>query len=78
VGSDCPGARQHFELYLDGELGDVEVARLTVHLHECGTCGGRVAFERHLRAVVRVCATDTAPDGLLERVRERCRELGDC
>ena len=78
MGSDCFEIRQRLERYLDGDLDEVEVEVLTIHIRDCGPCEGRADFERQLRAVVRVHATEAAPAGLIDRVRERCRGLGDC
>lgn len=74
VGDGCPEALERLEFYLDGELERQELAEVSAHLAECYPCGDRADFERHLRAVIRAHATEVAPAGLLEKVRQRCLE----
>ncbi|MBW3577508.1 MAG: mycothiol system anti-sigma-R factor [Actinobacteria bacterium] len=71
---DCPEALERLERYLDGELDDAQIADISMHLARCFPCGDRAEFERQLREVIRTRAAETAPAGLLERVRGRCRE----
>lgn len=70
--SDCPDARERLQEYLDGELGDEALSEVAGHLQECYPCGDRATFELHVREVVRTHVTESAPQGLLERVRQRC------
>ena len=72
--ADCPEALARLQEYLDGELDEAAIEDVSHHLAQCYPCGDRVEFERHLRAVVRTnVATEVAPTGLLEKVRDRCR-----
>lgn len=71
MSAECPEALSKLELYLDRALGDDEIRQISVHLHECYPCGDRADFEVHLRAVIRTCAEEHAPSGLLEKVRAR-------
>lgn len=73
----CPEAKEHLEAYIDGELGETEIATISAHLADCYPCGDRAEFERHLRVVIRENAAEVAPAGLVERVRERCREVSE-
>jgi anti-sigma factor (TIGR02949 family) len=72
----CPEALARLDTYLDGEMTEAEIADVSAHLARCYPCGDRADFERHLREVVRSCAAEVAPAGLLEKVRRRCREQG--
>jgi anti-sigma factor (TIGR02949 family) len=73
-GGGCPEAEHRLDLYLDGELTEVEIHEVSVHLAACYPCGSRVEFERHLRAVIKNHATEVAPSDLIEKVRSRYRE----
>jgi anti-sigma factor (TIGR02949 family) len=73
----CPEALERLHAYLDGELGDAELHEVSAHLANCYPCGDRAHFERHLREVIRTCAEEVAPAGLIERVRNRCRHTAD-
>ncbi len=70
--SDCPEARDRLQEYLDGELGDDALTEVADHLQECYPCGDRATFELHVREVVRTHVTESAPKGLIDRVRTRC------
>ncbi|MGH3442586.1 MAG: zf-HC2 domain-containing protein [Nitriliruptorales bacterium] len=71
---DCPDAVQRLGEFLDGELDDEAIHEISGHLSECYPCGSRADFERHLREVVRIHVRTTAPAGLVEKVRARCRQ----
>lgn len=71
---DCPDAVSRLAEFLDGELDDAAISEVSEHLSECYPCGTRMDFERHLREVIRIHARTTAPAGLVEKIRERCRE----
>lgn len=75
--SDCPEARDRLQEYLDGELGEEALGEVAAHLQECYPCGDRATFELHVREVIRTRVTESAPSGLLERVRQRCFGEGD-
>lgn len=74
VASDCPEALERLQEYLDGEMEEWQIAEISAHLAACYPCGDRAEFERHLRTVVRRHAVnELAPEGLLEKVRNCCR-----
>lgn len=74
MASDCPEALERLQVYLDGEMEEWQIAEISAHLADCYPCGDRAEFERHLRTVVRNCAGELAPEGLLEKVRACCRK----
>lgn len=71
---DCPDAVERLGVFLDGELDDEAIREISGHLSDCYPCGSRADFERHLREVIRVHVRTTAPVGLVEKVRARCRQ----
>lgn len=71
---DCPDAVSRLSEFLDGELDDSAFREISTHLSDCYPCGTRADFERHLREVIRIHVRTTAPSGLVEKVRARCRE----
>lgn len=68
-GADCAEALAELEAYLDGELPHLEVDRLSAHLADCYPCTDRLEFEEQLRAIVRRDCVESAPDGLVDRIR---------
>lgn len=70
-GPDCDEALAELERYLDGELPDSDVGRISEHLAACYPCTDRATFEEQLRALVRRGCADRAPEDLIDRVRSR-------
>ncbi|MCC5949762.1 MAG: mycothiol system anti-sigma-R factor [Nitriliruptoraceae bacterium] len=70
-GGNCEDALERLEAYLDGELPDTDVADIASHLAACYPCTDRASFEEQLRAMVRRDCVETAPDSLIDRIRER-------
>ena len=54
--------------YLDGELEDMDCAKIRQHLDECGPCGAAADFEAELRAVIASRCRDRVPEALILRV----------
>lgn len=67
--ADCQEALAELERFLDGELPEGEVVRVSEHLAACYPCTDRATFEEQLRAIVRRGCTDAAPVDLVERIR---------
>jgi mycothiol system anti-sigma-R factor len=70
-GTECQEALAELERFLDGELTTEQVGRVSQHLSDCYPCTDRATFEEQLRALVRRGCVDSAPEGLLDRVRVR-------
>ncbi len=68
-GADCEQALVELELFLDGELPEGEIGRISQHLAACYPCTDRATFEEQLRAIVRRGCVDAAPADLIERIR---------
>ena len=68
-GSDCEGALERLEAFLDGELPEDDLGDIEQHLADCHPCTDRASFEEQLRAIVRRECVDEAPPALLERIR---------
>jgi anti-sigma factor (TIGR02949 family) len=67
--ADCQEAIEELERFLDGELPEGEVERVSAHLAACYPCTDRASFEEQLRALLRRGCTDAAPADLVERIR---------
>lgn len=72
--SDCTEALRELERYLDGELPEGDLLEIREHLADCYPCADRATFQEQLRALVRERCSERAPDGLVERIRQRLAE----
>ena len=69
---DCEDCVRRLDQLVDKELSAPEVAEIHVHLHECGDCTRRYAFQEGLKRLVKVSySDDCAPDALRERLRQQ-------
>lgn len=73
-GAECQRALAELERFLDGELPEDELGRVSEHLAACYPCTDRATFEGQLRALVRRGCADQAPADLLDRIRVRLDE----
>jgi anti-sigma factor (TIGR02949 family) len=64
----CCECKRLLELYLDGELGDVEVRAAEKHLDACGYCRRQYRFERLFRAYLRQAAREPIPPELAAKL----------
>lgn len=70
--TDCLQAREAVSARLDGELGELDAARLEQHLAACGECRAFAADADGVARMLRTTALEPAPTGLLaERSRRR-------
>jgi mycothiol system anti-sigma-R factor len=73
---DCLEVIEQVYIYLDGECGEADRARIREHLDECGPCLREFGIEQEVKALVaRCCGSDAAPDGLRERVLVRLQQV---
>lgn len=72
---DCTEALRELERYLDGELPGAKIDDIRSHLSDCYPCADRATFEEQIRALVRERCVETAPAGLLDRIRGHLDEL---
>jgi mycothiol system anti-sigma-R factor len=62
--------------YLDGEIGDVDCAKIRQHLDECGPCLREYGLEEAVkRLVAKHCGCDPAPADLRAKILVRIREV---
>lgn len=76
-GGDCTKALVELERYLDGELPDAELDDIRGHLSDCFPCADRATFEEQVRALVRERCAETAPPGVLDRIRAHVLTMGE-
>ncbi|PWG63335.1 anti-sigma factor family protein [Spiribacter halobius] len=55
--------------YLDGELDEAACVEIGRHVKTCPSCYRRLAFEKRLRAKIRQCSSQDAPERLYRRVK---------
>jgi anti-sigma factor (TIGR02949 family) len=74
--TDCREVLEKVYLYLDHEMGEIEVDQIRVHLEECSPCLRQYGLEQQVKALVaRSCRCDAAPEALRIRVLERLRAV---
>jgi mycothiol system anti-sigma-R factor len=62
--------------YLDGELDDLDCAKIRQHLHECGPCLREYGLEEAVKRVVQKhCGCDPAPAELRAKILVRIAEV---
>jgi len=65
----CGEVLQRVFEYLDGEMPDLDCAKIRVHLEECAGCLDEYHQDELLKAIVRrSCACETAPEDLRSRI----------
>jgi mycothiol system anti-sigma-R factor len=65
----CGEVLQRVFEYLDGEMADLDCAKIRVHLEECAGCLDEYHQDELLKAIVRrSCACETAPEDLRSRI----------
>jgi anti-sigma factor (TIGR02949 family) len=69
---DCARALRELEVFLDGELTDVQRDAVRAHLDGCTDCLGAFDFHAELKQVIAAkCQNDELPPDLVQRI-ERC------
>jgi mycothiol system anti-sigma-R factor len=62
--------------YLDGEINDLDCAKIKQHLDECGPCLREYGLEEAVkRLVAKHCGCDPVPSALRDKVLIRIREV---
>ena len=70
--TDCSEVLHRIFEYLDGEMAELDVARVAAHLQACGPCLAEHDLERTLKAVVRrSCGQEEAPAALRLSIMQR-------
>jgi mycothiol system anti-sigma-R factor len=74
--TDCADVIEQVYLYLDGEIDDTAKLKVREHLDECAPCLRKYGLEQDVKALVaRCCGSDTAPEGLKERLVVRLQQV---
>jgi mycothiol system anti-sigma-R factor len=73
--ADCGDFLQQIVYMLDNELGETECSRVRQHIEDCGPCLRKYDLERTVKAVVARSCSESAPDGLRERVLLEIRQV---
>lgn len=72
----CSEVLEQVYVYLDGEIGPDECAKIREHLDECGPCLRQYGLDQAVKALVaRTCGCDLAPEDLRSKVLTRIREV---
>jgi len=71
----CEDLAERIELFLDGELDEVQARELDQHLDDCLPCTSERELRARLRELVRQGCVERAPVELVERVRARLEEV---
>jgi mycothiol system anti-sigma-R factor len=77
VGVDCQAALDTLYRFLDGALDDQRRSAIRSHLDDCGHCLETYSFESEIRDVVAKRSVEVVPEGLMERIADRLRQLDD-
>ena len=56
--TDCAKCERLLQLYLDGELNEIEAREAEAHLDDCGYCMRQYRFERAFRVYLRKRLTE--------------------
>jgi mycothiol system anti-sigma-R factor len=72
----CDEVLEQVYVYLDGEIGPDDCAKIREHLDECGPCLRQYGLDQAVKALVaRSCGCDLAPEELRAKVLTRIREV---
>jgi mycothiol system anti-sigma-R factor len=74
--TDCSEVLDRVYEYLDGEMGELDCAKIRQHLEECGPCLAEYHLDEVLKAVIRrSCACEPAPEQLCARILTRLTQV---
>ena len=65
---DCSEILDRVFFFIDNELDQADCGEIQKHLDECGPCLAKYDLERTVKALVARSCTESAPQGLRERV----------
>jgi mycothiol system anti-sigma-R factor len=71
---DCSKVLDQVYEFLDGELGEIELAQIRVHLEDCSPCLRQYDLDIALKALVRRSCQETAPADLRDRIMIKITE----
>ena len=73
--TDCSEVLSRVFFFLDNELEQADQREIQHHLDECGPCLARYDLERTVKALVARSCSETAPEGLRQRVMLSIRQV---
>lgn len=73
---DCDGLVAKLYEFLDGELDGGSCEEIRAHLDACRPCMDQADLEKAFQALLRRRCCEQAPEGMLDRVRERLNRGG--
>ncbi|QCX28100.1 mycothiol system anti-sigma-R factor [Nocardioides jishulii] len=72
---DCADYLERIVYFLDNELDGADCDAVKRHLDECGPCLRKYDLQRTVKTVVARSCSESAPEGLRERVLVQLREV---
>jgi mycothiol system anti-sigma-R factor len=74
--TDCREVLDRVFEFLDGEMGQLDVARIKQHLDECGPCLKQYDLDVVLKTLLRrSCACEQAPQELRQKILVRITQV---
>ena len=71
---DCIEVREMSSDFIDGELDDASVERVSSHISRCGPCNAFINTLRSTIEMLRSSPKRQAPDDLQRRIRQRIQQ----
>ena len=65
----CEQVIQEIWVYLDGEMGEVDLVHIQKHIELCRACFSRIEFEKLLRESMRKKTHHTCPEKVKARIK---------
>ncbi len=72
---DCADYLERIVYLIDNELDEADCSVVRLHLEECGPCLQKYDLERTVKQIVARSCSESAPDGLRDRVLLQLREV---
>ena len=72
---DCSEVLERVFFFIDNELPTADFSEIQHHLDECGPCLQKYDLERTVKALVARSCSESAPEGLRERVLLQLRQV---
>ena len=74
--TDCREVLDKVYSYLDGELAEVDIVEIRVHLDECGPCLKEYDLDKAIKQLVaKHCGCDPVPGDLRSKVLARIAQV---
>jgi len=73
--TDCAEFLDRIVYFIDNELDEADCSAVRVHLDSCNPCLEKYDLQRTVKQIVARSCSESAPDGLRDRVRIQIREV---